>query len=67
MQRDPSADPLFPKERLGEIFPEHAQMKYVFTGSLMSRLLWKTLEKPTLEQKKGFHVYFPWQTDQQRS
>ena len=43
---------------LREIFPEYAEMKYVFTGSLMTRLLWKKSEKPTPEKKKGFHVHF---------
>jgi len=52
-------NPLFPRERLGEIFPKYTEMKYVFTGSLMNRLLWKKAEKPTPETKKGFHVHFP--------
>lgn len=56
--RDLSTDSLFPKQRLEKIFPEYAEMKYVFTGSLMNRLLWKKSEKPILEEKKGFHVYF---------
>jgi len=58
-KRDLSTDSLFPKQRLREIFPKYAEMKYVFTGSLMNRLLWKKSEKPVLEEKKGFHVYFP--------
>jgi len=59
-KRDLSTDSLFPKQRLREIFPKYAEMKYVFAGSLMNRLLWKKSEKPILEEKKGFHVYFPY-------
>jgi len=58
-KRSISADPLFPKERLREIFPAYTKMKYVFTGSLIFRLLWKTPEKQASEAKKGFHVYYP--------
>jgi len=58
-KRHPSTNPLFPKERLREFFPEYAKIKYVFTGALMNRLLWKIPEKPASEEKKGFHVYFP--------
>jgi DNA-binding PadR family transcriptional regulator len=57
-KRDLRANPLFPKERLREIFPKYAEMKYVFTGSLMSRLLWGTLKKPTVGEKRGFRVCF---------
>lgn len=56
-KRDLSTDPLFQKERLREIFPKYAEVKCVFTGSLMNRLLWKKTK--ALEEKKGFHVYFP--------
>jgi len=59
-KRDLSTDSLFPKQRLREIFPKYAEMKYVFAGSLMTRLLWKKSEKPVFEEKKGFHVYFPY-------
>jgi len=58
-KREIPDSPLFQNERLNEIFPKYAEMKYVFTGSLMTRLLWKKLEKPTPEKKKGFHVHFP--------
>ena len=43
--------PLFQNERLKEIFPEYAEMKYVFTGSLMSRLLWKESKTPIAGEK----------------
>lgn len=58
-KRRPSANPLFPKERLREFLPEYANVEYVFTASLINRLLWKAPEKQTSEEKKGFHVYFP--------
>lgn len=42
---------LFP-DRLKEFFPKHAPLKYMFTGLLISKLLWKPIKKkPT-----GFHV-----------
>jgi hypothetical protein len=43
-------------ESLRELFPEYAEMKHVFTGSLINKFLWKPQEKPVPEEE--FRIYF---------